>query len=120
MVFSRKTHLFFISLLIIAIIIYLLSLWKQPQYKGRGYCTMTNEYVYPEQYDNFIDYDDCQNIIKTATPLFSESQLVSGGTENIRKSQTAWLPKDDPVVKKLFAKHVLLQIFHSSMQKNYK
>ena len=105
MAFYRKNPLvIFMCFFIIAIIIYLLYLWKQPQYKGRGYCNIKNEYIYPEQYSNFIEYDDCQNIIKTATPLFSESQLVSGGTENIRKSQTAWLPITDPVVEKIIRK----------------
>ena len=84
MVFYRKNPLvLFIYFFIIAFIIYLLYLWKHQQYKGRGYCNINNEYIYPEQYSNFIDYDDCQNIIKTATPnLYKVDWLMANKSRN--------------------------------------
>ena len=103
MVFSKKI-LFFLLVVSIFTILYLFYLSKQPQYKGRGYCNIKNEYIYPEEQSNFINDHDREYIINTASPLFSESQLVSGGTENIRKSQTAWLSKTDPVVEKIIRK----------------
>jgi len=102
--YFKKSGFLFICIFLLCMTLYLLFLWQHPKYKGRGYCDVQNEYIYPEEYTNFISDDDCEYIIKTATPLFSESQLVSGGTENVRKSETAWLPKDDPMVEKIIRK----------------
>ena len=102
--YFKKSGFLFICIFLLCMTLYLLFLWQQPKYKGRGYCDVQNEYIYPEEYTNFISDDDCEYIIKTATPLFSESQLVSGGTENVRKSETAWLPKNDPIVEKIIRK----------------
>ena len=36
-----------------------------------------------------------------ASPMFADSLLVSGTMDNVRKSQTAWLSRDDPVISKI-------------------
>ena len=102
--YLKKSGFLFICIFLLCMTLYLLFLWQQPKYKGRGYCDVQNEYIYQAEYTNFISDDDCEYIIKNATPLFSESQLVSGGTENVRKSETAWLPKNDPIVEKIIRK----------------
>ena len=102
--YFKKSGFLFICIFLLCLTLYLLFLWQQPKYKGRGYCNVQNDYIYPEEYTSFISDADCEYIIKTATPLFSESQLVSGGTENVRKSETAWLPKDDHIVEKIIRK----------------
>lgn len=72
-----------------------------PVYKGRGYCNETAAYVLPVEYPNFVSPDEASYILKTAEPLFSESKIVSGSDSNVRKSQTAWLVKTDPVVGRI-------------------
>lgn len=105
MIFSKKIVFLLFVLIVLIVVILSLFYWsKQPQYKGRGYCNIKNEYIYPEEIHNFIDQHDREHIINTANPLFRESQLVSGGTENVRKSETAWLPKTDPIVEKIIRK----------------
>jgi prolyl 4-hydroxylase len=106
MKFSIKTLFYSITIFLILVLLCvgIYKYYKQPQYKGRGYCSPKNEYIYPEKYNNFITDKECDYIIQQATPLFSESKLVSGGTENIRKSETAWLPKTDDVVEKIIRK----------------
>jgi prolyl 4-hydroxylase len=76
----------------------------EPTYKGRGYCNIDAEYIKPILYSDFITPVENRYIIDTATPLFAESQLVSGTMKNVRKSQTAWLHRDDPVVSKIIGR----------------
>ena len=67
-------------------------------YKGRGYCSIHLPYRQPTLYEQFINDRECAYIRKCAEPLFKESKLVSGHTKNVRKSETAWLSKEDPIV----------------------
>ena len=101
-----KSKLIYIIIILLFIIVgySIYTYIKQPKYKGRGYCSLKSDYILPESFSNFINNDECEYIIKKATPLFSESKLVSGGTENIRKSETAWLSNKDPVIKKIIEK----------------
>lgn len=102
--FLKKNLFLFLCFFLLCMCIYLLFLCKKTKYKGRGYCNIKNKYIYPKEYTNFISEDECHYIINAATPLFSESKLVSGGTENVRKSETAWLPKNDHIVEKIIRK----------------
>ena len=76
----------------------------EPEYKGRGYCNIDAEYIKPVLYQGFITPDENRYIIDRATPLFAESQLVSGTMKNVRKSETAWLNRNDPVVSKIIGR----------------
>ena len=102
MYFSIK-HIILSILWLFAIIIayYIGKQCTQPTYKGRGYCKIENEYIPPTLYDNFISSEETKHILQLAEPLFRESRLVSGFSENIRKSQTAWLSPSDPVIKQI-------------------
>ena len=101
-----------IQLIIILIIVfafyqiyhYIRKLFSQkltPQFKGRGYSTIDADYIKPVLYPDFITPYENRYIIEMATPMFADSVLVSGTIENVRKSQTAWLNRDDPVVSKI-------------------
>ena len=105
MFFKKKFVILFFAVLFIFIIATCFWIkYKEPEFKGRGYCAITNEYEKPVFYDDFISNEEADHIIQLATPLFSESKLVSGGTENVRKSETAWLPKNDATVQKIIEK----------------
>jgi len=71
----------------------------EDQYPGRGYCDDCDDYILPEVHQNFITDDERNYILEKARPDFSESIILGGTDTNIRKSQTAWLSRDDPVVK---------------------
>ena len=102
MYFSIKHIILFILGLFVIIIAYLIGKkYVQPTYKGRGYCNINNEYTPPKMYNNFISPQETKHILQLANPLFRESRLVSGFSENIRKSQTAWLSPSDPVIKQI-------------------
>ena len=58
--------------------------------KGRGYCSEHDEYVLPEIHTEFISKNECDHILRIATPEFRESRVVTGVDTKIRKSQTAW------------------------------
>ena len=77
---------------------------QKTHYKGRGYCDITSEYELPQVYENFVTDNEINHILKKATPQFRESKLVSGFSDNIRKSETAWLTKRDPVISNIIKK----------------
>lgn len=102
MYFSIKhIILFILSLFVIILAYYTGKLNARLTYKGRGYCNINNEYIPPKMYKNFISPKETKHILQLANPLFRESRLVSGFSENIRKSQTAWLSPSDPVIKQI-------------------
>lgn len=57
--------------------------------------------VEPKLIDNVITQDDCNYIINLAK--FSPSTTLDGNTDH-RTSETAWLPKTDPVARKVLLK----------------
>ena len=102
MYFSIKHIILSILCLFVVILAYYIGKkYAQPTYKGRGYCNINNEYIPPKMYPNLISPQETKHILQLANPLFRESRLVSGFSENIRKSQTAWLSPSDPVVKQI-------------------
>lgn len=74
---------------------------ETPEFKGRGYCKIDADYTKPVLYPNFIDDAQANAILNLANPLFTESTIVTGNDSDIRKSQTAWLSKNEPVVKNI-------------------
>jgi prolyl 4-hydroxylase len=76
----------------------------ETQPKGRGYCDINEDYTMPVLHRNFITPEQAQAIIAKAEPNFSKSTIVSGSDDSIRKSQTAWLNRDDPVVLEIIQK----------------
>tara|TARA_A100001015_G_scaffold138285_1_gene153251 strand:- start:360 stop:1061 length:702 start_codon:yes stop_codon:yes gene_type:complete len=106
MSFSTKNIILIIIILIFLVLIgiYIVNRNSIPEYKGRGYCPIENEYQEPQLFTNFINEEESKHILKISEPLFSESKLVTGGTDNVRKSETAWLSKDDPVINSIIQK----------------
>ena len=107
MYFSKKHIVLLIIIISFLVIIFYIGrkyyklTYSKPTYKGRGYCDVMNEYIPLKLYDNFISPEETKHVLELANPLFRESRLVSGFSENIRKSQTAWLSPSDSVVKKI-------------------
>ena len=65
-------------------------------------------YNKPRIFKNFVSHDICDHIIKQAKPKLEPSVVSEDRNldENVRKSETAWLLPDDPVVKSIMEKCV--------------
>jgi prolyl 4-hydroxylase len=72
-----------------------------------GLSDENSEYIYPEVIDNFITNEQNKYILEKAIPNFESSQLSGWFNKldtNVRNSKTAWISKDDPVIKEIFLK----------------
>ena len=98
----RRWWLKFIVVPILVILI-LLGIWwwnqPPPAPKGRGYCDISAPWIPPRIIPNFITPDERKHILKKAEPLYEESKTVTGFDTQTRKSETAWIEREDPVVR---------------------
>lgn len=64
------------------------------------------KYVKPVIYKSFITPEEQEYILLKSEPLFKESTVIGADGNmlqtDIRKSETAWLPKNDPIIKKIY------------------
>lgn len=74
---------------------------KQDPYAELEYAKITDKWIEPKIYNDFLTNDESSYLINFGEKNFKESQILSGTDYNIRKSQTAWVPKEDPVAKKI-------------------
>ena len=89
-----------IILIILALILVFLS-----SSKGRGFTNEHAPWVPPSVLENILTPEECKYIIDAATPHFTRSSTVgSTGPNEHRTSETAWISRDDPVARKVFAK----------------
>jgi prolyl 4-hydroxylase len=76
-----------------------------PKSLERGFTREDAPWEHPQIIDNVLTLEDCQYIINKATPMFTRSSVVGiSGPDASRTSETAWIPKTDPVAQKVFAK----------------
>ena len=84
-------------LLSIFVIAYIFTYSKE----GFGYDNNPSQFKEPKIYPNFITKEDANYILDMAEHNYKESTIVKGDINEIRKSQTYWLTKDDPVAAKI-------------------
>jgi prolyl 4-hydroxylase len=101
MKFTQNIIILFVLLIISCIGIFIYYRRLNLQYKGRGYCDISANYTKPVLHTNFVSQTEIDHIINKATPEFRESKLVSGYSSNVRKSETAWLSKNDPIISEI-------------------
>jgi len=101
---NKKTSWIWIIIILVVILVGVYwiysvkeSFTNQP--KCRGYAKDEDEYILPVEYPGFISEKEADYILKRAEPLFEESLVVGGKDVDVRKSETAWLPKSDKVIK---------------------
>ena len=64
-----------------------------------GYSDESADYIEPKVYENVITDAERDYILQKAEPSFARSGVVgSAQPSDVRTSETAWIPKDDPVV----------------------
>lgn len=94
--------IYFALLALLIILTWVVATWRK---RGRGFASDTNLWDPPEVLDSILTPEDCKYLIEKAEPLFAPSTVVgSSGNDPSRTSETAWIPKSDPVARKVFAK----------------
>jgi len=71
----------------------------------RGFTHEDAPWEHPQVVKDILTPEECQYIIDKAAPMFARSTVVGvDGADASRTSQTAWIPKTDPVAQKVFTK----------------
>ena len=71
----------------------------------RGFTDENDPWEHPRIVEDVLTLEECQYIIDKAEPMFTRSTVVGvEGPDTSRTSQTAWIPKTDPVAQKVFEK----------------
>ena len=71
----------------------------------RGFTDDQAPWEHPQIVSDVLTPEECTYLIEKATPLFSRSTVVgTSAPDASRTSQTAWIPKTDPVAQKVFTK----------------
>jgi prolyl 4-hydroxylase len=94
--------IYFALVAVLILITWAVVTWRNG---GRGFADTTNPWEPPVVVDSVLTNDDCRYLIEKANSLFTPSSVVGvEGRDPSRTSETAWISKDDPVAKKVFAK----------------
>ena len=73
--------------------------------KYRGFCPESDPWEMPLPVENILTPEECEEIIKIAQGRFQRSGIVGQpGPNDVRTSETAWIPKTEPIVAKVLAK----------------
>ena len=81
----------------------LIDNFEQTSNKVVSYCLDSSNYIEPKVYENFVTKEEADYIISKATPLFEQSKILSNIEIDltIRSSTTAWIHKDDNVIRNI-------------------
>lgn len=91
-------------LILIGVIIVLFVLSRFIKF-GRGFTSSEASWEAPYIVDNVLTPDECKYLIEKAAPMFTRSSVVGvEGPDTSRTSETAWIPRDDPVARKVLNK----------------
>jgi prolyl 4-hydroxylase len=92
---------------LLLLILFLFFNYERIKYvtERQGLADENSGYIYPQVVNNFINNDQNKYILEYAKPRFQPS-VVGVGLFNevdgsVRNSQTAWVPKENPVVKEI-------------------
>jgi prolyl 4-hydroxylase len=99
----KYKHYIIIFLLLVSVVSFFFYKKQKKERFGNklGYAEVDEDYIEPKVIPKFVSKEEADYIIKNAKDKFSKSYVLSGLDAEIRKSETAWLEKDDPVVKKI-------------------
>jgi len=95
-------ELFLVGAVLVILVCILLLLSRKSE---RGFTRDDASWEHPQIVHGVLTPEECQYIIQKAEPMFTRSGVVGvEGPDASRTSQTAWIPKTDPVAQKVFAK----------------
>ena len=92
----------FVIFVMILVVIVVLECRPVTAASPEGYSSENDDYIKPVIVDNIVTPQEAEHIIEQAQSRFTKSNILGGFHENIRKSETAWLKKDDPIVRNIF------------------
>jgi prolyl 4-hydroxylase len=93
------------TILVLIGVIVLLFVLSRLIPSGRGFSETESSWDAPYIIDNVLTPEECKYIIEKAEPMFTRSGVVGvEGPDTARTSETAWISRDDPVARKVFAK----------------
>jgi prolyl 4-hydroxylase len=93
--------------IILCILIYLVDRYDIYDYNPDvvpkfGMANIKDEYIFPETVRNFITKEEADYILTNSMDKFSPSVVYGNNVvEKIRKSNTVWLSKHDPIIKNI-------------------
>ena len=91
--------IFWLTIIVLLVVLSSVGMWfYNKKEKGRGFCSITEPWIPPRTLFNFLTPEERNYILAYAEPRFEESRMVTGTDNSVRKSQTAWIERDDPVV----------------------
>ena len=94
----------FIVFIIAFIVVFFIAI-KRTFQEGFGYDDDIKQFIRPKIYPDFITKDEANHILKMAEYSYKDSIIVgSDNAEGIRKSQTYWLNKSDPIALNIIQK----------------
>jgi len=89
----------------LTLILVALWIWTLPERLARGYAHVSAAWDPPILVQNIITPDECKKIIEMAEPNFVRSTVVAeSAVHQSRTSDTAWISKENPIVRKIFEK----------------
>jgi prolyl 4-hydroxylase len=92
---------------ILIVLVVLLSIWflNLKKRSARGYTPVSATWDPPIQTGPILTTEECKAIIDYAEPKFTRSTLVAAeAIDNTRTSETAWLPRDHELSRKIIAR----------------
>jgi len=98
-----KIYLIGVLIFVIFFIILCFSI-KRAYQEGFGYENDPAEFREPVIYPDFITEDEAKYILQKAEYNYIDSIILGRKPDGIRKSQTYWLDKDDPVARNIIEK----------------
>jgi prolyl 4-hydroxylase len=94
--------IYFLIVGVLILVTWIAMMWRSG---GRGFTQASDPWDPPFIVDSVLSKDDCKYIIEKANSLFTRSSVVGvSGSDPSRTSETAWIPRDDPVAQKVFSK----------------
>lgn len=79
--------------------------WNLPWRKARGFAAKDATWDPPVEVGQLLTTEECKAIIDFAEPKFKRSTLVAADEiDDTRTSETAWLPRDHDLSRKILAK----------------
>jgi prolyl 4-hydroxylase len=105
MKFKRLYLIFALSLCLLLFSYISTTLTKKQKELGvLGLADPKSDYILPRVHPNFITKEEANYILEKTKNNFKDSETVSGFDTKVRKSQTCWIEKTDPVVKNIITR----------------
>lgn len=93
--------LWIVVCILVVALIFLLPSIELPLSGPRGYTDVSSAWDPPVVINDVLTPEECKHIINQANPRFARSSTVGAVNDPSRTSETAWVPKTDPIARKI-------------------